>query len=113
MNILLGIYNTSTFKRTLNSSHSTFPFSEVISNWDQVFNWGVIPVVKLACQECSLIYFVLDDIKFPLQTKISYTCAELKYILSTPRILNKTIFILNGDELTDEQFNTWYKLNNK
>ena len=112
MDILLGIYQSSSFKRQLNSERLTYPFVELL-DWDKLDCWSVISVVKAACKACNCIYFVLDEIQFPLQTKFSFTCAELNFVLSNEDIFDKTIFILNNEYIDTEQFNEWYKLNRK
>lgn len=108
MNILLGIYRTPTFREQLkDSSLQTYPFSELLTDWDHYMpKNGIIDLVAMACSHCDIIYFVLDEIRLPL-SDIPYTCNELKMILRNKRFLNKTIFILDNKELTNEEFDNW------
>lgn len=108
MNILLGIYRTPTFtERLKDSSLQTYPFSELLTDWDHCINLGIIDLVAMACSHCDIIYFVLDGIKLPLNTQDSYSCGELKMILYSKKFFNKTIFILDNKELTNEEFDNW------
>jgi len=110
MNILLGIYRTLTFSERLkNSSLQTYPFSELLTDWDHCIHLGIVDLVAMACSHCDIIYFVLDEIRLPLTPNPdeSYTCNELLLILRNKRFLNKTIFILDNKELTNEEFNNW------
>jgi len=107
MNILLGIYRTPTFtERLKDSSLQTYPFSELLTDWDYCINLGIIDLVAMACSHCDKIYFVLDDITFPLRRKV-YTCSELLLILNDKHFLNKTIFILDNKELSEGEFKEW------
>ncbi len=108
MNILLGIYRTPTFtERIKDSSLQTYPFSELLEDWDYCINLDILDLVAMACTHCDIIYFVLDSIKLPLNTGKSYTCNELSLILGRERFLNKTIFILDNKELSESEFKEW------
>lgn len=107
MNILLGIYRTPTFNERLKDSLlQTYPFQELLTDWDHCINLGIIDLVAMACSHCDIIYFVLDDITFPLRRKV-YTCSELLLILHDEYFLNKTIFILDNKELSESEFKEW------
>lgn len=110
MNILLGIYRTPTFTELLkNSSYHTYPFSELLTDWDYCINLGIIDLVAMACSHCNVIHFSLDKIILPIELAESYTCHELLLILRNPKFLDKTIFYLDNKKLSKSEFEEWYK----
>ncbi len=58
---------------------------------------GILRTVHVAAHHCTTINFVLDRIKLPLNTKLSYTCLELDFILRYPEYLKKTVFWIKGE----------------
>jgi len=110
-NMILGFYHVITNKRTKYNA-SSYPFfsNSILNNTDLIIVDNickgkpntVLETVRLALEKCDKCYFILDDVKFPLDFSQSYTCKELHCVLSNPQFFEKTVFILNNEVL-----NTW------
>lgn len=89
MNIVLGIYNTFTFKDAhIEVGNCAYPFTEIIGDYwcDEAID-VVIDTVFEAALRCNKIIFCIDNL-LPNITGMedSYTCQELITILSSPVI---------------------------
>lgn len=100
-NIILGIFDTSTFNWFMENKpvieYSTF------SEWLIELPgecYDIINYVEHAAQIAKKIVFVMDDIHFPLNIPDSYTCAELDLICHREDLFNKTIFVKGENIVT-------------
>ena len=74
MDILLGIYSTSTFKNKLsNPNLLTYPFDGLVQ-WNNYDN-NIMSIVIEAIDKCDRCYFILDEIKF--EFSLTYSRIEL------------------------------------
>lgn len=89
MNIVLGIYNTFTFKDAyVEVGNCAYPFTEIIGDyWCDKAIGDIIDTVFEAALRCDKIIFCIDNL-LPNITGMeeSYTCRELITILSSPAI---------------------------
>jgi hypothetical protein len=107
--ILLGIFTTPYFKSVANQ-YNTYPFYELVPVDNKCEK--VIDYVKVAAFEASSILFILDDIEYSIE-KNGVTCEELKLILSSRVLMDKTIFIHEGNEVCKTRVFELYGRDNK
>ena len=106
--IILGVFDNPQFRdKVHNEGYSAYPFNEVLG---EEFNWAkfnVIQNVQIACYEANEILFLLDYIEHSIVCQ-GFTSVELLFILSTPEILNKTIFQINGKNVEKDMVMVQY-----
>lgn len=103
-NIILGINNTVQFDRAIKLYDcSSYPFPDILNHSFFMEAESILSLVSLALSRCDKCYFVLDDIKIPLNPQVSFTCEELRFVLNNPFLMDKITFLLDN-EVIDEQF---------
>jgi hypothetical protein len=112
MQIVLGVFHSSTFELLLgtspfnynkslsNENVDVFPFDKLnkLGKYNPTYEsscW-VRNLVGSAMYSCNLINFILDDVKLPLNNVRSVTCKELNILLEDQELIDKTVFWLEG-----------------
>lgn len=110
-NIILGIYGMSQFydAQKLYDCYE-YPFPNVIDENLFAFSYGIMKVVSIALSRCDKCYFILDEIRVPLNPETSFTCRELRYVLNNPFIMDKITFLLNSEVVNKEYVIDNYKV---
>lgn len=94
-NIVLGVFHNPIFQDKVREGYESYPFDSLV-DWHEYE--GVLSVVKAACMVCDSILFLLDGIEYSIESN-GYASNELKIILESPQLVNKTVFALNNVEV--------------
>jgi len=109
MNMLLGVFGEHWFKvYNTKRNISSYPFGRLFK-LTEISSCDIEEYITLGIRRCEVCYFILDDIRFPLAPDVSVSCKELKHILDHPQLLKKVIFVRNGEELTSEESEYYFK----
>lgn len=98
--IILGVFFTTEWFEVIRKTNSfDYPFSGLLGDFDVDYSQDNIVKRRVipACKIADKINFLLDSIDLPLNSKASFTCMEMEYILSCPEILAKTQFWIEGE----------------
>lgn len=94
--IALGVFFTQTSLFISRETESfNYPFRNVLNDFT---HYDIMIMVEEACIRCNKIHFSLDKVYVPL-IESSFTCKELKIVMSNPYFLDKTQFWMNRQKI--------------
>ena len=108
MNILLGVFGSKFWEMTqrLNAVSFSSDWPRLDVNEYSLYSKGIINHVHGGCQLADIIYFDLTYIRFEFSSdsfEKSVTLNELLLVITTPELLEKTIFIKRNKTLNKEE----------